>query len=216
MSLITIHPDVKAKVDSMKNTMSAYVKEHFFNPKNLVKDDSEIEELKPNGIGIIGSAGCGDNMSMWLKIEEERIKVCKWFTTGCGSAISSSSILSVMLTEDDGMKVDGAMKITTDDILNKLGEVNAKKVHCSILCVKALREAINDYYKKTKQYEKIVVEGARIIDNKIKLTDKQIEEGVLNGARDLSSLQYLLNIEISEESKNKVDQLIEYYGERYK
>jgi len=121
-----------------------------------------------------------------------------------------------MLTEDDGMKVDGAMKITTDDILNKLGEVNAKKVHCSILCVKALREAINDYYKKTKQYEKIVVEGARIIDNKIKLTDKQIEEGVLNGARDLSSLQYLLNIEISEESKNKVDQLIEYYGERYK
>ena len=68
----------------------------------------------------------------------------------------------------------------------------------------------------SEQYEKIVVEGARIIDNKIKLTDKQIEEGVLNGARDLSSLQYLLNIEISEESKNKVDQLIEYYGERYK
>ncbi len=215
MSLLTIHPDVKAKVESIKNVMSNEVKLHFFNPKNLVKDEIEIENLKPNGIGIIGSASCGDGMSMWLKIDNNKIKECKWFTTGCGSSIASSSILSVMLTENQ-MEIDKAMQVTTNDILNKLGEVNAKKIHCSILCIKALREAINDYYKRTEQYEKMVIEGARIIDNKIKLTDKDVEEAVLKGAKDLNELQVILKIKISEDSKNEVSNLIEYYSERYK
>lgn len=215
MSPLTLHPDVKAKVDSINNAMNDEVKEHFFNPRNLIRDEKDLT-FTPDAIGMIGSAGCGDAMSMWLKVENNKIKECKWHTMGCGSAISSSSILSVMLTENQGIDVDKAMQLTTEDILSELGQVSSKKVHCSILCIKALRVTINDYYKRTDQYEKIIIEGARVIDQTIKLTDKDIEEAVLRGAKNSGEVEKLLNISLSIEANNEVNQLIEFYTERYK
>jgi NifU-like protein involved in Fe-S cluster formation len=94
---------------------------------------------------------CGDVMKLWIWIEKDRIKKCKWQTFGCASAIASTSMLSVMVTEKGGMKISDAKKITAKDILKRLGGLPAIKIHCSVLGDQALRAAINDYESKKKQ-----------------------------------------------------------------
>ncbi|MBS3168691.1 hypothetical protein J4216_06190 [Candidatus Woesearchaeota archaeon] len=63
---LTIHPDVKAKVDSKKWFYTDTVKEHFFSPKNIFVSDTEAEEYAKtaDGIGMVGSPACleGDTL----------------------------------------------------------------------------------------------------------------------------------------------------------
>ncbi|MBU0457243.1 MAG: iron-sulfur cluster assembly scaffold protein [Nanoarchaeota archaeon] len=136
---------------------SNIVKEHFFNPKNIIKDDKEAQEYDKiaDGIGEVGSPACGDMMKMWIKVKDNIIKECKWRTFGCATAISSTSILSEMAI---GKTLEEAKKITPQDIVKALGGLPARKIHCSVLGDQALRAAIEDYEKKTKTLPKKVYE----------------------------------------------------------
>ncbi|MFC1775212.1 iron-sulfur cluster assembly scaffold protein [Nanoarchaeota archaeon] len=128
------------------------VKEHFFNPKNICKTDEELEKFisEADGIGEVGDASCGDVMKMMIKVKDGRITECKWLTFGCASAIASTSILSEMVTENGGMLIEEALKITPKQIVEKLEGLPNIKIHCSVLGDKALRAAIEDYKKKSK------------------------------------------------------------------
>jgi len=134
------------------------VREHFLKPINLAFNEKQITELNANGIGEVGSPACGDVMKLWLKInpKTEIIEKCLWQTFGCASAIASTSMLSVMVTENKGMKIEDALKIKAKDILKRLGGLPTIKIHCSVLGDQALRTAINDYFKKTNQENRIV------------------------------------------------------------
>ena len=134
------------------------VKDHFLNPRNMACDEKMIDELNPNGMGQVGSPACGDVMKLWIRIEDDRIKGCLWKTFGCASAIASTSMLSVMVTEKEGMKLDDALKLRPKDILDRLGGLPPVKIHCSVLGDKALRAALNDYFKKTGQEDRIIKE----------------------------------------------------------
>jgi len=194
---------------------SDIVKDHFFNPRNLLKQGTEYEA---DGTGRVGSPACGDEMVIWLKIdkESEKIKECKWQTFGCGSAIASTSMLSVMLTEKKGMTVDQALKIKPQDIMERLGGLPPRKIHCSVLGDKALMSAINDWFRKTKQYDRIITEGAKVIDKKLNITDKDIEEAVLEGAKTLEEVQKKLKAGAGDpESIPEIEQLIRFYSEKY-
>ncbi|MBI4992771.1 MAG: iron-sulfur cluster assembly scaffold protein [Candidatus Magasanikbacteria bacterium] len=133
------------------------VKEHFFNPKNLLKHGEE-KDYKADALGRVGSPACGDEMVLWLKIDKksERITECKWQTFGCASAIASTSMLSVMVLENGGMTIEEALKIRPQDILARLGGLPARKIHCSVLGDQALRSAINDWFQKTGQPKRTV------------------------------------------------------------
>ncbi|MFH1292080.1 MAG: iron-sulfur cluster assembly scaffold protein [bacterium] len=130
---------------------SDIVKEHFFNPRNFMHHDEE-KELEYNGQGRAGSPACGDEMIMWIKVDTKtnKIKDCRWRTFGCGSAIASTSVLSEMITENDGMHIDQAIKIKPQDILERLGGLPDIKVHCSVLGDQALQKAIKNYQNKHK------------------------------------------------------------------
>jgi NifU-like protein involved in Fe-S cluster formation len=95
---------------------------------------------------------------MWVKIDakNDKIKECKWQTFGCASAIAATSILSVMVTEKGGMKIDKAMQIRPQDIVKRLGGLPDRKIHCSVLGDQALRSALNDYFHKSEQDNRIV------------------------------------------------------------
>src|SRR3989338_3596077 len=88
---------------------SEVVRDHFFNPRNLLIDDSTYEA---DGIGVVGSPACGDMMAVWIEVEKEtgRIRACKWRTFGCASAIASTSMMSVMATEDGGRTLSRARR----------------------------------------------------------------------------------------------------------
>ncbi|MEK7213283.1 MAG: iron-sulfur cluster assembly scaffold protein [Patescibacteria group bacterium] len=196
---------------------SDIVKDHFFNPRNFMKYEEE-EKFKFNGLGRVGSPACGDEMVLWLSIDPktEKIRDCRWRTFGCGSAIASTSILSEMITEKGGMKIEMALKIRPQDIMKRLGGLPDRKVHCSVLGDKALQAAINDYFRQTSQHHRIVTAGAKIIDPVLKITDKDVEEAVLEGAQTLEDLQKKLKVGVfNKEAIPALEELLRFYTEKY-
>lgn len=123
---------------------SDIVKDHFFNPRNILLDD---KDYRADGIGVSGSPLCGDMMAVWVKVDKETSKIleCKWRTFGCASAIGSTSMMSVMVTENDGMMLARAKRISPEAIIERLGGLPDRKYHCSVLGHEALRKAIEDY-----------------------------------------------------------------------
>ncbi|MEK9166400.1 MAG: (2Fe-2S)-binding protein, partial [Patescibacteria group bacterium] len=67
------------------------------------------------------------------------------------------------------------------------------------------------------QNNRIVIEGARVVDPALNITDKDIEEAVLEGARTLEEVQQKLKVGVgaSEEIKTDIESLIRFYTEKY-
>ena len=196
---------------------SDIVKEHFFHPRNLLLDAPAEGDYDASG--MVGSPACGDMMNIWMKVEPgtERIKDLKWKTFGCGSAIAATSMYSVMLTENGGLSLADALKVKPQHIMQRLGGLPNRKIHCSVLADKAFQKTANDYFRKTAQYARIVIEGARVIDDRLNITDKDIEEAVLEGAQNLEDVQKKLKVGVgmSEEALTDIEQLIRFYTEKY-
>ncbi|MDI6734109.1 MAG: iron-sulfur cluster assembly scaffold protein [Patescibacteria group bacterium] len=209
-------PDIVDRFTGDKWVYSKIVKSHFFHPKNFLVGD--LNKVKFDADGIIGSPACGDVMRVWLKIDPktEKIKKFKWRTFGCASAIAATSMLSVMVTEKGGTKINKALKIKPQDITKRLDGLPNRKIHCSVLGDKALRIAINNWFKKTGQYERIVVEGSRILDPNTKVTEADIEEAVLEGALNLQDIQKRTKVGIGyKKCIPEVEGLIRFYREKY-
>lgn len=170
---------------------SETVKDHFMNPRNVLTGDEEEYEKEADGVGLVGNPVCGDMMKVWIKVDKknEKIKEFKWKTFGCASAIGSTSMLSVMVTENEGMTVDEALKITPPQIIQRLGGLPSRKIHCSVLGDKALRAAINDYFQRTGQTHRIVQANPRIVCECLHVTLDEIENLVQAGVRDFETLQ---------------------------
>ena len=84
--------DVKSK-DGEGWFYSEKVKDHFFNPRNILKTKKEADEYskEADGEGEVGSPACGDVMKIWIKVKDDKIMECKYQTFGCASAIASTS-----------------------------------------------------------------------------------------------------------------------------
>jgi nitrogen fixation protein NifU and related proteins len=96
---------------------------------------------------------CGDIMYLYLKIEKDKkgkeiIKDVKFETFGCTVAIANTSLLTTIIK---GKTIEQALKINKNDLLKRFGSIPFVKVHCSMLAVDALAEAIYDYYIKNKK-----------------------------------------------------------------
>ncbi len=121
---------------------SKKVLEYFRNPKNMgrLKD--------ADAIGKAGNPTCGDVMEIYIKVEDNKIVDISFQTLGCAVAIAMSSILTEMVK---GKTLEQAEKITSKEIVEKLGGVPPPKFHCSILAKEALKKAIENYKKKIKK-----------------------------------------------------------------
>ena len=117
------------------------VMEHFRNPRNM----GEIPNA--DGIGTVGNPVCGDLMTMYIKVKDNRIEDIKFKTYGCGAAIATSSMTTELAK---GKTLDEAMKITRASVADSLGGLPKVKMHCSNLAADALHVAIEDYREKTK------------------------------------------------------------------
>ena len=115
------------------------VMDHFMHPRNV----GEIENA--DGVGEEGNPVCGDMMTMYIKVKDDRLEDIKFKTFGCGSAIAVSSIVSEIAK---GMTLDEAMKLTPDKVVEELGGLPKQKLHCSNLGAQALHRAIDNYREK--------------------------------------------------------------------
>ena len=119
---------------------SEKVFDHFTNPRNV----GEIEN--PSGVGEVGNAKCGDIMKIYLKISDDGIiEDVKFKTFGCGAAIATSSMATEMVK---GKSIEEALKLTNQAVAEALDGLPPVKMHCSLLAEQALKEALEDYFKK--------------------------------------------------------------------
>ena len=118
---------------------SEKVMDHFRNPRNV----GRMEDA--DGVGEVGNAKCGDIMTIYLKIKDDRIEDVKFETFGCGSAIASSSMATELIK---GKSVADAMALTNKAVAEALDGLPAHKMHCSVLAEEAIKSALLDYYKK--------------------------------------------------------------------
>lgn len=116
--------------------------DHFRNPRNV----GEIPDA--DGVGTVGNPVCGDMMTIYIKVDEEKITDIKFKTFGCGAAVATSSMITELAK---GKNLDEAMKITRNDVADNLGGLPPIKMHCSNLAADALHEAIKDYKSRGKE-----------------------------------------------------------------
>lgn len=118
---------------------SETVMDHFSNPRNV----GEIENA--DGVGEVGNPVCGDMMTFYIKVKDNRLDDVKFKTFGCGAAIAVSSMTSEMAK---GKTLEEAVKITPALVAKELEGLPKNKFHCSNLGAQALRKAIRDYASK--------------------------------------------------------------------
>jgi len=136
---------------------------HFRNPHNY----GEIKNA--DGVGEAGNIICGDLMNLYLKIKknkkgEEVIEAVKFKTYGCAAAIATSSVITDLVK---GKTIKEALKVSKKDIIETLQGLPPIKVHCSILAIDALGEAIYQYLFKMR----------RPIPDSLQKTHERIEKG---------------------------------------
>jgi len=115
--------------------------DHFMHPRNV----GEIEH--PDAMAEVGDPACGDFIRVYLMVEGEKISVFKFLTQGCPGAISTSSIATELAI---GKTLEEALKLTDNDVIDAAGGIPARKAHCSLLAIRGLHQAIQDYLEKQR------------------------------------------------------------------
>jgi len=113
--------------------------DHFMHPRNV----GEIED--PDGVGEVGNPVCGDMMTFYIKVKDNRLADVKYKTFGCGAAIAVSSMVSELAI---GKTLDEAMQINAATVAKELQGLPKQKMHCSNLGDEALHKAIQNYLDK--------------------------------------------------------------------
>lgn len=119
---------------------SQKVIEHFMCPQNAYSmPDADAQ-------GVFGDSSCGDELVIFLKVQDNYIQEISYLVFGCCASIATSSMTSVLAK---GKSLEEALAITEEDIIQALDGLPEVKKHCSNLGVSALRNAINNYYEIT-------------------------------------------------------------------
>ena len=120
---------------------SEKVIEHFMCPQNAHSmPDADAQ-------GSFGDPSCGDSLTVYIKVKDNRIQDISYLVFGCCASIATSSMTSVLAK---GKSLDEALNITEEDIIEALDGLPENKVHCSNLGVSALRNAIANYYSENR------------------------------------------------------------------
>ena len=97
--------------------------------------------------GSYGDPSCGDLLTVYLKVKDNRVEEISYLVFGCCASIASSSMTSVLAK---GKTLEEALSITKEDIIQALDGLPENKVHCSNIGVSALHSAIENYLNKNR------------------------------------------------------------------
>lgn len=117
--------------------MSSYsdlIFDHYHNPQNIgsLDDATHIAELK--------NLSCGDQIKLFLKVENSLIIDLKYQMSGC--AISTASI-SILSDEIIGKSIESVQIMSIDDIKNLIEiEISYARTKCATLGLEAIKKAL--------------------------------------------------------------------------
>jgi nitrogen fixation NifU-like protein len=195
----------------MKSTQySDKVMDHFKNPRNV----GEIEDA--DGVGKVGNPVCGDLMWIYIKVGkndkgEEIISDIKFKTFGCGSAISTSSMITEMVK---GMTLNDAYKVSRQDVAEELDGLPPIKMHCSNLAADALKAAIDNFRTGTVPEVEITTScqlDVRVILGVDEFLGKGVYKEIPANLKELQDKRILI-VDSGDESLELALKLTEYSG----
>jgi nitrogen fixation NifU-like protein len=133
-------------IEQLRTIYSPQVIAHACNPRNLRRMEG------PDACRTV-TGPCGDTMEMYLRvgakgIHEERLEEITFMTDGCGTTLACGSMLTTLVR---GMSLEEAGQIEPEDLLDALGGLPEANAHCATLAVITLREAIAEWYKRTRR-----------------------------------------------------------------
>ena len=110
--------------------------EHYKNPENsgVIEDCTHEHSLK--------NVSCGDEVTVYLKIDNDKLIDLKFEAKGC--AISGAA-LSMLSDELIGMTTVEVMVVNKDFVLDLLGiDVGPVRLKCALLGLQAVQQAVSD------------------------------------------------------------------------
>ena len=122
-------------MEDARKIYSEKVIERWLNPRNRgkVRDAEGFAKIK---------GPCGDTMEISFKVKDGRLSKIKFMTDGCVSSIAAGSMATELAK---GKKIEEAVKISQQMILDALDVLPEESVHCALLASNTLKEAIKDY-----------------------------------------------------------------------
>jgi nitrogen fixation NifU-like protein len=134
-------------MNQLRQQYSPAVIERWQNPRNFKRLD------KPDGYAKV-KGSCGDTMEMFLKIKNDQITECGFFTDGCGTTIACGSMATELA---EGKTFTEALAlVSADEILKRLGGLPEADVHCAQLAAETMRRALADYlFQKKHPWKKM-------------------------------------------------------------
>lgn len=131
-------------MEDAKKVYSEKVIERWLSPKNLGKIRN------PDGFARI-KGPCGDTIQICFKVKDGRLSKIKFMTDGCASSIAAGSMATELAI---GKRIEEAVKISPQMILDALDGLPEESVHCALLASNTLREAVRNYSdSKKSNYE---------------------------------------------------------------
>lgn len=120
---------------------SQKVLDHFMKPHNV----GEIKDA--DAVATEGSPACGDQVTIYLKINDKTkiIEDIKFKSYGCASNIATASMITEMAK---GKTIDEALSVSWRDAMEELDGLPPTKAHCSVLAADTLHQAIKNYQIK--------------------------------------------------------------------
>ncbi|HUG56312.1 MAG TPA: SUF system NifU family Fe-S cluster assembly protein [Candidatus Limnocylindrales bacterium] len=110
-----------------------YILDHYKNPRNageLADATHRYHDTNPL---------CGDEITMFLKVEDERVTDVAFSGRGCAISQASASILT---EEVKGKTLEELRSFDRDHVLNNLGiTISPARIKCALLGLKTLKGA---------------------------------------------------------------------------
>lgn len=118
--------------------------DHFENPRN--KHRMEEASVQLGG----GNPGCGDLISVYLKIDEnERIQEASFEGEGCTISQAGGSIMMEVI---EGMTLDELKALGKETMIEELGEdVVKSRVRCATLALGTAQAAADAYRRQQRE-----------------------------------------------------------------
>lgn len=151
---------------------SQKVLDHFMKPHNVGKLDN------PDAQATEGSPACGDQVSIFLKVDPKShiIEDIKFQSYGCASNIATASIITDLAK---GKTIEEAKDITWKEAAEALDGLPPVKMHCSVLAVDTLRKAIKDYEIKHNLADAEVFSKDTILEELKKVIYPKVGEDIV-------------------------------------
>lgn len=113
--------------------------DHYRNPNNYGKPTN----IKSYRSSNIENSSCGDEITTFIKIEDNKIKDIKYEIDGCAISTASASLISEELI---GLQVEKLKNADQDFVISELLEVEITpmRMKCALLARDALLECVNE------------------------------------------------------------------------